>query len=323
MICTKCGAQIMDTDRFCPKCGAKAIKEKRCPECGALLREGTKFCHKCGCPVDNAESARQVSQETLGIPIDTIEQNIISETAAEIRAERRTENVPRKASAENTDSRTSSSKGSPSRGASEKNSSSKSAASHRSSGKSTSSKSTVHSASGKSAHPKKKSSVPAPPPKKRANYREEEDWDDEDWDDEDDDEGIDAITVMTAIVGCVLLVVVAVLGYQLYRQYVPKNYDRLVEKEQELQDEETENPGQEMEELPENSDNEADTYTLTVIQNVNVRDNPSTSGTNILKVAKEGETYTSTGSVDDGQWYAILLEDGSTGYVFHEYVTVE
>lgn len=300
---------MMDTDRFCPKCGAKAIKEKRCPECGAMLREGTKFCHKCGCPVDNAGSAGQVSQETLGIPIDAIEQNILSETEAEIRADRRPENAPRRtSSAEKTDSR---------------NSSPKSAASRGSSGKSTSSKSAAHSTSGKSAPPKKKSPAPAPPPKKRASYREEEDWDDDDWDDDDDDEGIDAITVMTAIVGCVLLVVVAVLGYQLYRQYAPKNYDHLSDEAQELQDEEAEIQGQEVEELPESGDNEAAAYTLTVIQNVNVRDNPSTSGTNILKVAKEGETYTSTGSVDNGQWYAILLEDGSTGYVFHEYVTVE
>ena len=313
MICTKCGAQMMDTDQFCPKCGAKAIKEKRCPECGTLLREGTKFCHKCGRPVDHAESVRKVSQETLDIPFDAIEQNILSETAAEIRADRRTENAPqRAASAKNTDSRNASPKGAPSHGYSGKSPSSKSP-SHGSSGKGSSSKSPSHSVSGKSA----------PPPKKRANYREEEDWDDDDWDDEDDDEGIDAITVMTAIVGCVLLLVVAVLGYQLYRQYVPKNYDRVAQEEQESQDDETESPGQEVEELPESSDSEEDTYTLTVIQNVNVRDNPSTSGTNVLKVAKEGETYTSTGSVDDGQWYAILLEDGTIGYVFHEYVTIE
>lgn len=313
MICTKCGAQMMDTDQFCPKCGAKAIKEKRCPECGTLLREGTKFCHKCGSPVDHAESVRKVSQETLDIPFDAIEQNILSETAAEIRADRRTENAPRKTtSAKNTDSRNASGKSAPSHGSSGKSSSSKSP-SHGSSGKSSSSKSPSHNTLGKSA----------PPPKKRANYREEEDWDDDDWEDEDDDEGIDTITVMTAIVGCVLLLVVAVLGYQLYRRYVPKNYDRVAQEEQESQDDETEIPGQEVEELPESSDSGEDTYTLTVIQNVNVRDNPSTSGTNVLKVAKKGETYTSTGSVDDGQWYVILLEDGTTGYVFHEYVTIE
>lgn len=324
MICTKCGARMMDTDRFCPKCGAKAIKEKRCPECGTLLREGTKFCHKCGNPVENTESTGKASQETLDIPIDAIEQNILSETAAEIRADRRTESTPRRTtSTEEASGRNASHKSTSSRSSSEKSASPKSEASHSSSGKSTSSKSTTHSASERNAPSKKKSSVPAPPPKKRAGYREEEDWDDDDWDDEDDDEGIDAITVMTAIVGCVLLVVVAVLGYQLYRQYVPKNYGQAAEENRELQDEETGIHGQEMEELLERGDNEEDTFTLTVIQNVNVRDNPSTSGTNVLKVAKEGETYTSTGSVGDGQWYAILLDDGSTGYVFHEYVTVE
>ena len=68
---------------------------------------------------------------------------------------------------------------------------------------------------------------------------------------------------------------------------------------------------------------ESGNMTLTVVRNVNVRDYPSTSDSNVLKVAKSGETYPCTGSVDDGQWYMILLEDGATGYVFHEYVTVE
>ena len=43
MICTKCGARIMENDQFCPKCGARVIKDKRCPDCGALLRDGVKF----------------------------------------------------------------------------------------------------------------------------------------------------------------------------------------------------------------------------------------------------------------------------------------
>lgn len=306
MKCTKCGARLLDTDQFCPECGAKVIKEKRCTECGALLRDSTKFCHKCGSPVEEKKSTIKAAQETLDIPIDAIERNILTETAAEIRADHRTANSPHRTAAA----------GNPPG----KSTSPKSAASHVSSERSESARSSsAHASSGKSAPSKKKSSTPAPPPNKRASYYEEEDWDDEDWDDEDDD-GVDAITVMTAIVGCVLLVVVAVLGYNLYRQYVPKNYDKAAE---EMQDEETDIPGQEMDEEPtENADNGSETFTLTVIHNVNVRDNPSTSGTNVLKVAQEGETYTSTGSVDGGEWYAILLEDGSTGYVFHEYVTV-
>ena len=47
---------------------------------------------------------------------------------------------------------------------------------------------------------------------------------------------MDVITVMTAIIGCVLLVVVAVLGFNLFRQYVPKDYDKAAEEEQEQEE---------------------------------------------------------------------------------------
>lgn len=291
MICTKCGAQMMDSDQFCPKCGAKAIKDKRCPDCGAVLREGTKFCHKCGRPVNEEGSTGKVSEETLGIPVDAIERNILSETAAELKADHRKKSVPHQ-----TSKNTSTTKGAPA----------KSAASHGSAQKS---------------RPVKNE----PPRKKRINYREEEDWEDDDWDDEE--EGPDVITIMTAIVGCVILVVVAMLGYNLYRQYVPKNYYNLSKdsgEERQEQEMDEEQPGQTVENDRGTEINELETkYTLTVIHNVNVRDNPSTSGTNVLKVAKEGETYPCYGGVQNEEWYEILLEDGSIGYVFHEYVTVE
>lgn len=255
MLCTNCGARLMDTDQFCPKCGTRAIKDKRCPDCGAVLRDGTRFCHKCGRLVDGTDSAREVSDETLDIPIDAIERNILSETAAEIRADHRVESASRSTA-------------------------------------------------------KKNAAV-----KKRVDDR-EEDREEDDWDDEE--EGTDIITVMTAIVGCVLLVVVALLGYHFYQQYAPSNYE---EAEEESEYEETAPQGQETEEEQEWAVEVSDSY-VTVIKNVNVRDNPSTSDSNILKVAKEGEVYPYHGSVDGGEWYEILLDDGTVGYVFHEYVTV-
>lgn len=324
MICTNCGARLMETDLFCPKCGTKAIKDRRCPDCGALLRDGVTFCPKCGRLVGEDGSAHGVSDDTLDIPIDAIERNILSETAAEIKADRRTERTPHKTvsrsmSEKSTALRSTSEKSTAPRGTSEKNTAS---------GKS-SEKSTPHKSSSQSSPMKKKASNPEPPRKKKVVYREDdwedEDWEDDDWDDEEDDEeGVDVITVMTAIVGCVLLVVVAVLGFHLYRQYAPKNYDRLAEEEQEKQEEQGQDQG-EVSEIGADSEAEDDReiYTLTVIHNVNVRDNPSTSGTNVLKVAKEGETYTCYGSVNDGQWYEILLEDGTTGYVFYEYISLE
>ncbi len=34
MVCKKCGASLMEDDQFCPECGAKVIRKKKCPECG-------------------------------------------------------------------------------------------------------------------------------------------------------------------------------------------------------------------------------------------------------------------------------------------------
>ena len=276
MLCTNCGAHLMDTDQFCPKCGTKAIKDKMCPECGALLRDGTKFCHKCGCPVNGAGQDDAVSDKTLDIPIDAIERNILSETAAEVSAQ--------------------------------KHAAAKSAPPPK--------KTSTHAAT------KKKEPAPAAPQKKKVAYRkEDDDWEEDDWDDEE--ESVDLITIMTAVVGCVLLVVVAVLGYHMYQRYVPKNYGDAA---QESEDAEIDITGQELEgqqSQDELSSSEviSDHY-VAVIKNVNVRDNPSTTDSNVLKVAQAGEVYPYAGKTEDGEWIEILLDDNSVGYVFHEYVTV-
>ena len=59
MICKKCKANIPDTAKFCPKCGAKVefiIKEKSsnmiiCPKCGTPNSPTAKFCKKDGTPL--------------------------------------------------------------------------------------------------------------------------------------------------------------------------------------------------------------------------------------------------------------------------------
>ena len=294
MICTKCGARLMETDQFCSKCGARVIKEKRCPDCGELLRDNVRFCPGCGRAVGVRRSKAAVSDETLDIPIEAIERNILSETAAEIKAERRTQPAPRRSTA----------------GA---------------------------------AAVKKQASVPAPPPRKKKPVYREEVWEDDDWEDEDDeddddwdddwddeDEGIDAITIMTVAAGCILLIVVAVLGFHLYRQYVPRNYGNAAEQEEEAgrqdgqeEQEPSEQDGEDGGSQEQTAGISGGTSRLTIESNVNVRDRPGTSGTNVLKVAKAGETYACNGHTEDGDWYEIVLEDGTVGYVFQEYVSVE
>jgi uncharacterized Zn finger protein (UPF0148 family) len=286
MICKECGNDLQDTDVFCPKCGARVVKERRCPDCGAVLRDGMQFCAKCGKRIEAPRSKSHAPQETLDIPIEAIERNILSETEANIRAEqvyksRPSQNGGTKRTAQ------------PAR---------KSAETAR-----------------RAAEPvkRKAAAAEAPHKTKRPSYQ-ERDWEEEDWEDDEDEGGVDVITIMTAVVGCVLLVVIAILAFKLYQQYAPKDY----EKAQEQQESEEEyEEGQEMDESSE--DSETAVYTLTIVKNVNVRDNPSTSNTNVLKVAQAGETYECYGTAGDGTWYEIRLEDGTTGYVFQDYVSVE
>ncbi len=338
MICTKCGARIMENDQFCPKCGARAIKDKRCPDCGALLRDGVKFCPECGRAVGGRRKASAVSDETLDIPIEAIERNILSETAAEIKSDR----APRRsASGTKAPVKRTSSDASAGRKPSSGGGSSRTAPAKRAPVRE---EDDSRRAAGSAAGRKKQSAVPAPPPrKKKPVYREEvwedDDWDeDEDWEDDDDwdddEEGIDVITIMTVVIGCVLLIVVAFLGFHMYRQYVPKDYDRAAEEQEEGQEDPGgESESQEGEGSQETPVEEGDADVgqeqtgsgsrLTINSKVNVRDQPSTNGTNVLKVAQAGETYVCNGVTEDNEWYEIVLEDGTVAYVNYKYVTVE
>ncbi len=56
--------------------------------------------------------------------------------------------------------------------------------------------------------------------------------------------------------------------------------------------------------------------------NVNIRDYPDTETGQVLGVAKAGDTYAYTGLSADGNWYCIVLADGSTGYVYSQYVSL-
>lgn len=88
MKCKRCGAELLDTDTFCVKCGQKVDELPRCPKCGEILREGTRFCHKCGASVVENSDAKQEPEDdeipvtgtkTVDIPFDLIEKSIIME----------------------------------------------------------------------------------------------------------------------------------------------------------------------------------------------------------------------------------------------------
>ena len=55
MICKKCGAQINDTDAFCPNCGSAVQHDTSdmifCQKCGSPMNKDAMFCPTCGTPV--------------------------------------------------------------------------------------------------------------------------------------------------------------------------------------------------------------------------------------------------------------------------------
>lgn len=275
----------MEDDQFCPECGAKVIRKKRCPECGEALREGTRFCPSCGAEVGEGRPAKKAgAEEASGRRVDSEE---------EPRRRADSEEAPRRRT--NPDA------------------------------------------------PRKKTN-PAPPQKKRPvqeeRPRRRRDWEEEDWDDDDDDdeESVDILSIMTVAVGCILLVIVAVLGFNLYQRYVPKNYDRAAEEQEEEEgtadgeeQEEGQEDGQRLEEPSEDYEQE-ETVTVSIegtvvaIADVRIRDNPSTQGTTVITTAKQGESYEYTEVVEGGHWYKIILPDEygyEYGYVSADYVETQ
>lgn len=183
--------------------------------------------------------------------------------------------------------------------------------------------------------PKKKAEA-APPTKRKQTPPKPRDWEDEDDDDYEDDEeeSVDILSILTVAVGCILLVILAVLGYNLYRRYMPR--DLRTAEEQSVQQEEDGDTGQddgfggqELFEEPEEDAGPEEVQTggtLVTTADVNIRDNPSTDGTTVITKAKAGESYEYTEAVEGGMWYRILLPDEPNyeyGYVYADYVNVQ
>jgi rubrerythrin len=51
--CPKCGRALMESDRFCPGCGA--TNAVFCPKCGKRLDESSVFCSVCGTRIVSVE----------------------------------------------------------------------------------------------------------------------------------------------------------------------------------------------------------------------------------------------------------------------------
>lgn len=151
----------------------------------------------------------------------------------------------------------------------------------------------------------------------------EDDYEAEDYDDIEDEEEEDGknrlITIMIAGMAFLILAIAAFVGFRLIRNLPIRNYgsgQKSIVKEDESDAwEDGEFTGEEAGDIS--------AGTIVIQSNVNVRDNPSTENSQILKVAKAGEHYEYLGMSEDGSWYIVLLEDGSKAYIFKDYAAVE
>ncbi len=52
MNCIRCGAALLEKDKFCPECGSPVVEITCCPECGVKMRPRQIFCTNCGMKVN-------------------------------------------------------------------------------------------------------------------------------------------------------------------------------------------------------------------------------------------------------------------------------
>ena len=349
MKCQRCGAELLDTDTFCVKCGQKVGEPARCPVCGEILREGTKFCHKCGAAVNNEDTEPHdeeipvTPQKTIDIPFDVIEKSIIMEAEQAVvkrdfsEAEARLERERRGEKPEYPEEENPETARNPER-KEEKN------------------------LEGNEVEGKEPEEIPAPVMRERPSRvveavregriyekpeedadREEEqvrqtraerqrvsrrrkdssyedtgyedtDYEEDDYEDTGESSGGFDLTKVTMILGIVVLIVILIAGGIILKKKLAFDANDGEDPVIEQQDGNTgENTG-------ENTPGEV-AGKLQIIKNVNMRNHPSTENSSILGVAKTGEVYEYYELVGDS-WYHIRLSDGSDAYVYKEYVDV-
>ena len=60
--CAECSAPLADDANFCPKCGTKVARERRCHACNAVVGADDRFCAACGAPQQGAPPARRTRE---------------------------------------------------------------------------------------------------------------------------------------------------------------------------------------------------------------------------------------------------------------------
>lgn len=146
------------------------------------------------------------------------------------------------------------------------------------------------------------------PVRRRQAPVEEPEYYEEDYEDDEEEYGDSKMKALTIILGIVVLVVALATGFIFWRRNSTSRYER--------PDEDTE---QEETQGEDGGGGEETQGRLQILSNVNVRNAPTTEESEVLMVAKQGETYEYYELVDDA-WYRIKLEDGGEGYVSSKYV---
>lgn len=282
MKCRKCGADLLDTDTFCGKCGQRVDQPMVCPNCGEQLRDGEMFCHKCGTAVGTAEENDEIplsSQRTVDIPFDEIEQGILLEAEQAIvkrpgtgRPERRSPEGYGRPGANETE---------------------------------------YDEMEERPRRPEVPRRQEAPrrqaPPRQRYEER-YVDYDDE----ENEDSGDSKMRTVTIILGIVVVAVGLVIGFILWQRRTPDYGGPGETAAQE------ETGGEETGEGDAEPSGDVQGR-IQILSNVNVRNKPTTEDSEVLMVARIGEIYEYYELVDDA-WYRIKLEDDAEGYVSKKYV---
>lgn len=259
----------------------------KCRKCGAMIRDTDVYCAKCGWKVERKN--RYPRQETLEIPIAAIEQNIIETTEKELDGIAR----PLKDNYAKMNNR----------------------------------KKYLEEDYREASYEEidyEEMEDEEYYGDDEEDYEEiEDDYEEDDFDDiedEDEEDGRNRLfTIMMAGTAFLILAIAAFVGFRLIRNLPIRNYGsghKSIVKEDEPD-------AWEDDELTGEGAGDILAGTIVIQSNVNVRDNPSTENSQILKVAKAGEHYEYFGMSEDGSWYIVLLEDGSKAYIFKDYAAVE
>jgi len=290
MRCRRCGAELLDTDTFCGKCGQKVEKTAVCPNCGEELREGERFCHKCGTMVISEPEDDEipvVPQKTVDIPFDEIEQGILLQAERAIvkrpepehrrppEAEYRRPPEPEYRRPPEPEYRR------PSEPEERR----------------------PPEPEDRARPERRRSEDYRRPPAGPENRRRFRDYEEEE---EDEDEEDSKLKIVTTVLGIAVLVVVLAVAYILWSRNASSDENDGPKQEEEYS--EDEEAGQVSE------DGQEVQGRIQVLTNVNIRNKPSTEDSKVLMVAKKGETYEYFDLIDNA-WYHIRLSDGTEAYI--------